>query len=91
VDTRTREELIADNAHLRTENMELKQELSELSAEVEMLRDKLSGGGKGSSAAPFIKPNRQQRREAQRGERKKRTQSFVRKRDVATDAVARVV
>jgi len=75
VDSRTREELIADNTQLRAENVELKQELSELSAEVEMLRDKLSGGGNGS----------------ERGERKKRTQSFVRKRDVATDAVARVV
>ncbi len=91
MDTRTREELIADNAHLRTENMELKQKLSELAAEVEMLRDKLSGGGKGSSAAPFIKPNRQQRREAQRAERKKRTQSFVRKRDVPTEEVVHAV
>lgn len=79
-DIRTREELIAENALL-------KKELTELRAEVEMLRNMLSGGGKGSSAAPFIKPNRQQRREAERVERKKRTQSFTRKRDIATEEV----
>jgi transposase len=79
VDERTREELIAQNEVLRAENAELKQRLSDLTAEVEMLRDKLSGGGNGSSAAPFIKPNRQQCREAERAERKKRKSSFVRK------------
>lgn len=80
MDRRTRGELIAENTLL-------KERLGALEAEVEMLRDKLSGGGKGSSAAPFIKPNRQQRREAERAERKKRTQSFVRKRDVPTEEV----
>ena len=69
MDTRTREELIAENALL-------KEKLAALEAEIEMLRDKLSGGGKGSSAAPFIKPNRQQRREAERQERKKRRSSL---------------
>jgi len=83
-DELTKEELIA-------ENIELRRRLEELTAEVEMLRDKLSGGGKGSSAAPFIKPNRQQRREAERQERKKRTQQFTRKRDVATEEVRHVV
>jgi len=84
---KTREELIAENTALRSRLAELENRLSELSAEVEMLRDKLSGGGNGSSAAPFIKPNRAQRREAERQERKKRKQSFVRKRDVATEEV----
>jgi len=87
----TREELIAENEALRTRLAELENRLSELSAEVEMLRDKLSGGGSGSSAAPFIKPNRQQRREAERAERKKRKHSFGRKRDVATEEVRHVV
>ena len=91
MDERTREELIAENAELRTALADLENRLSELSAEIEMLRDKLSGGGNGSSAAPFIKPNRQQRREAERAERKKRKQSFGRKRDVATEEVVHVV
>ena len=84
MDTRTREELIAENTLLH-------EKLVALEAEVEMLRDKLSGGGNGSSAAPFIKPNRAQRREAERAERKKRKQSFGRKRDVATEEVRHAV
>jgi len=98
VDKQTREELISQNRALCAENAALKatladleNRLSELSAEVEMLRDKLSGGGNGSSAAPFIKPNRQQRREAERAERKKRKHSFGRKRDVATEEVFHAV
>ncbi len=87
MDNITREELIELIEMLRAENAELKQQLADLSAEVEMLRDKLSGGGNGSSAAPFIKPSRQQRREAERTERKKRKQSFVRKRALATEEI----
>lgn len=87
----TREELIALIRALSAENAELKQQLIDLSAEVEMLRDKLSGGGNGSSAAPFIKPSRQQRRAAERVERKKRKQSFVRRRGVATEEVVHAV
>lgn len=67
------------------------QEIDALRAELEMLRNMLSGGGKGSSAAPFIKPNRQQRRSAEREERKKRKHSFVRKRDVPTEEVRHCV
>lgn len=66
-------------------------EIDALKAEIEMLRGMLSGGGNGSSAAPFIKPNRAQRREAQRGERKKRKQSFVRKRGLPTEEVIHAV
>ena len=84
MDTRTREELIEENALLR-------EKLNVLEAEVAMLRDKLSGGGNGSSAAPFIKPNRQQRRDAERAKRKKRKSSFVRKRDVPTEEVRHTV
>ena len=72
VDERTREELIVENAALRLMLAELETRLSEQSAEIEMLRDKLSGGGNGSSAASFIKPNREQRRAAERAERKRR-------------------
>jgi len=81
VDERTREELAAENALLR-------ERIGALEAEVEMLRSMLSGAGKGSSAAPFIKPNRAQRREA---ERKKRKHSCGRKRDVATEEVIHVL
>ncbi|MEN6358414.1 MAG: IS66 family transposase [Armatimonadota bacterium] len=65
----------------------LKEQVTALEAEVEMLRNMLTGDGSGSSAAPFVKPNRQQRREAQKQERKKRTQSFSRKREVATEVI----
>lgn len=91
MDNITREELIAENAGLRARLADLENRLCELSAEVEMLRDKLSGGGNGSSAAPFIKPSRQQRRAEERAERKKRKQSFGRKRDVATEEVFHAV
>ena len=83
--------MIAENAQAHAENALLKERLSALESEVEMLRNMLSGSGKGSSAAPFIKPNRQQRREQERAERKKRTQSFTRKRDVATREVRHAV
>lgn len=80
----TREELI--------QSLELQhQEIEALKAEVEMLRSMLSGGGSGSSAAPFIKPSRQQRREQERAQRKKRKQSFSRKRDVATEVIEHAV
>ena len=73
MDKRTREELIAQNRALCAENADLKRQLADMAAEIEMLRDKLSGGGNGSSAAPFIKPNRQQRCATEREERKKRS------------------
>ncbi len=91
MDELTREELIAENVALKTKLADLENRFSELSAEVEMLRDKLSGGGNGSSAAPFIKPSRQQRRATERAERKKRKQSFARRRDMATEEVFHAV
>jgi hypothetical protein len=62
VDARTRGELIAENTLL-------KEKVTLLEAEIEMLRSMVSGGGNGSSAAPFVKPNRKERREADRAER----------------------
>jgi hypothetical protein len=84
MDARSREELIAENSLL-------KEKLAALEAEVEMLRSMLSGGGSGSSAAPFVKPNRQQGREQERSERKKREQSSGRKRDVPTEVIEHAV
>lgn len=80
----TYEELVAENTLL-------KERLALLEAEVEMLRNMPTDGGSGSSAAPFVKPNRQQRREAERKTRKKRSQSFTRKRDIPTETVEHVV
>lgn len=74
------EELAAENAMLR-------ERLAALEAEVEMLRSMLTGGGNGSSAAPFVKPNRKERREADRQARKKRQSSFGRKLDKPTERV----
>lgn len=84
MDELTREELIA-------ENLLLKEHVALLEAEVEMLRSMLSGGGKGSSAAPFVRPNRKERREAERSERKKRKTSFARKRQTPTEVVEHAV
>jgi transposase len=84
MDKPTYEELAAENAVL-------KERLALLESEVEMLRSMLSGGGKGSSATPFVKPNRQQRREQERSERKKRKSSFGRRRETPTEVVEHAV
>src|SRR3990172_1853805 len=84
LDALTREELI--EIVLRQQ-----QEIEGLRAEVDMLRSQLCGKTVGSGAAPFIKPNRKERREAEREERKRRGQSFVRLRDVPTEEVRHAV
>lgn len=66
----------------------LEARVAELEAEVEMLRSMLSGGGSASSALPFVKPNRKERREAERKARKKRDGSHCRGRDIPTETVA---
>ena len=87
MDNPTFEELLAQNEALRCENAELRKHLADLTNEIEMLRDKLSGGGNSSGAAPFVKPNRAQRRETERKERKGRSRSFVRKLDIPTEEI----
>jgi transposase len=87
----SREELVAENAGLRAENAELRALVEELRAEVDMLRSQLSGKTGGSGAAPFIKPNRKDRREQERAERKKRSQSFARRLDIPTEEVRHAV
>jgi transposase len=84
LDELTREELIQ---RLVSQGLEI----DALKAEIEMLRNMLTGGGSGSSAAPFVKPNRQQRREAERAERKKRKGAFSRKRDIPSEFVKHAV
>lgn len=80
METPTYEELVAENA-LQREKIAL------LEAEIEMLRSMLTGGSNGSSAAPFVKANRKERREAGRQARKKRPKSFGRRLDVPTERV----
>lgn len=80
-------ELLAENARLRAENAELCALVEELRAEIDMLRSQLAGKTGGSGAAPFIKPNRKERREQERAERKKRGQSFARRLDTPTEEV----
>lgn len=70
----TREELIAII-------LGLQDKVAELEAEVGRLRSQLPGGG--AKVVPdWVKLNRKERREA---ERKKRQQSFVRRRDIPTE------
>ena len=70
----------------------LKERVVALEAEVERLRNMISGGGGDAAAKPeWVKPNRRERRAAERSERKKRTQSFSRKRDIPTEVVYHAV
>ena len=79
-----REELVAIIVELRRVNALLSERVEVLEAEVERLRPTLPGGG--SKVVPdWVKPNRKERREQERSERKKRTQSFVRRREIPTE------
>lgn len=80
----SRAELIAIIVELRRVNALLAERVEFLEAEVERLRSQLPGGG--SKVVPdWVKPNRKERREQERTERKKRKQSFVRRRELPTE------
>jgi transposase len=81
VDELTREELISIILELRERVAVLEKENAELRAKLGM------GGGSKPSTPEWVKPNRAQRRAEERAERKKRTQSFARKRDKVTREV----
>lgn len=81
MDELTREELISIILGLRERVSALERENAELRARLGM------GGGPKADGPEWAKPNRAQRRASERSERKKRKQSFVRKRDVATREV----
>lgn len=70
--------------------LEQHQRIDSLEKEVEYLRSQL-GGGNGKHAPGFVKPNRKQRGEAERKERKKRTGSYVRRLDIATEQIVHLV
>ena len=85
VDELTREELISIILDLRERVAALEKENAELRGRLGM------GGGSKASTPEWVKPNRAERRAAERTERKKRKQSFVRKRDIATREVRHAV
>ncbi len=85
MDELTREELISIILELRERVAALEKENAELRCKLGM------GGGSKPSTPEWVKPNRAQRRAAERAERKKRKQSFVRKRDIATREVRHAV
>ena len=82
LDELSREELIALVQELHSAKLELTEQVAELAKEVAALRSQLPGGGAG--VPEWVKPNRSERRTADRAERKRRKQSFVRKRDIPT-------
>jgi transposase len=82
VDELTREELVSIILELRERVAALEKENAELRAKLGM------GGGSEPSTPEWVKPNRAERRAA---ERKRRKQSFARKRDVATREVGHAV
>jgi hypothetical protein len=71
--------------------LQLKVQVDALEAENADLRARLGGDGDTPTKPEWVKPNRKERREAERADRKKRTQSFSRKRDIATELVYHAV
>ena len=61
--------------------LEQREMIQRLVKELEDLKAKLSGGGTARPVPDWVKPNRKERRAA---ERKKRKKSFVRKREAPT-------
>lgn len=84
MDELTREELISIILELREKVAALEKENAELRARL--------GMGGGSNVKPeWVKPNRVERRAAEREERKRRKHSFVRRREVPTREVRHAV
>ncbi len=81
MDELTREELISIILELRERVAVLERENAELRARLGM------GGGEKPSTPEWVKPNRQERRAAEREGRKKRGQAFTRKREIPTREV----
>ena len=92
VDDLTREQLIEIILDLRVQVKALTERVAFLEQENAELRARLDGGGDSAAAKPeWVKPNRRERRESERAERKKRTQSFARKREIPTEVIYHAV
>jgi transposase len=85
VEKLTREELVLIVLELRERVAVLEKENAELRARLGM------GGGSSVSTPEWVKPNRAERRAAERAERKKRKHSFARRRDKVTRQVLHAV
>lgn len=85
MDDLSREELVSTILELRERVAVLESENAELRSQLGM------GGSSGVAKPEWVKPNRAERRAAERAERKKRKQSFVRKRDIPTRELRHVV
>lgn len=84
LDELSREELIAII-------LQLKAQVDALIKENAELRRRIDGDGDASVKPEWVKPNRKERRETERAERKKRTQSFSRKCEIPTEVVYHAV
>ena len=62
-------------------------EIAALRQENDLLRSQLRAKGPGSGLPPFVKPNRPAKPAGKKAQRKKRTQSFVRRREMPTHRV----
>ncbi len=80
-----REALIALLQQMEESVAVLQQRVAELEAQNELLRSQLAGKGPGNALPPFIKPNRQPKEGQQRGKRRRRAQSYTRKREQPTE------
>lgn len=91
LDELSREDLKAIIFELKSQLEALSDRVVALEDENAELRSHLGGSGDATAKPEWVKPNRKKRREAERAERKKRSQSFVRKRDDATEIVYHAV
>ena len=89
-DLRREKQLIEVIVGLRFEADSLKARIAVFEKENAELRSRLGSDG-GAASPEWVKPNRKQRRDAERQARKNRTQSFSRKRLVATEVVYHAV
>jgi transposase len=71
--------------------LELRERVAVLEKENAELRARIGGGGDAAAKPEWVKPNRRERREAERAERKNRMQSFTRKRDIPTEVIYHAV
>lgn len=85
LDTLPREVLIARLQQMEESVVALQQRVAELEAQNELLRSQLAGKGPGNGLPPFVKPNRKRKEGRGQKERRKRGQSYTRRREEPTE------